>query len=280
MSGPVAYPILYNSDPFHNSYGIITLNAGTAHVDSSSILATSKILLTRLNTGSNPAGAVGFSNLRNGIFTVRSTSATDDGRLFYLILKPTSEGWPQLLPISLPIINLGETIGQAHFTNGTVTVNKASCRSTSSIFIGRVLTASNNTLTNAQCSFSAITNGSFTLTSSSSTDNGYFNYLILTPASDYPDTLSVGTFIPPLVSAPSDMTYGQVALVSGNARVNTTASRSANETIVFVSKASSEASDTTQTYYVKNISDGFFDVESTSGLDNATLNWWLINASV
>lgn len=274
MTGPVSYPILYTDamDVTHNTYGAITLNAGTATLNSLAIKSNSKILLTRLTVGTNPAGSISFTNLVNGSFTIQSSAGTDNGIIIYLILRPTSDLWTFALPIGLPLCLQNETIGLAQFSAGTATVVNAMCKSNSLIFISRY---TGFPLQNAETSFSAINNGSFTINSTSVDDEGFFRYLILTPSYDYSNGSPGQPIIPPLDSSGAP-TFGEATLSGGTVTVNT-AVCDALLSNVFITKSS--GTNTATTYYV-TVNDGSFNISSTSGTDASNIFWWLINLSI
>lgn len=275
MTGPVSYPILYTDamDVSHNTYGAITLVAGTATLNSLAIKSNSKILLTRLTVGTNPAGSISFTNLVNGSFTIQSSAGTDNGIIIYLILRPTSDLWTFALPIGLPLCLENESIGFSQFSAGTATVVNAMCKSNSLIFITRY---TGTPIQNAQTSFSAINNGSFTINSTSTDDDGFFRYLILTPSYDYATGSPQHPIIPPLDSSASP-TYGETTLVNGYATVNTSICDPFLSNI-FITKSS--GTNATATYYINSINDGSFEIISTSGTDASSLYWWLINLSI
>lgn len=278
MSGPFSYPILRNvTSDRNNTYGVTQLANGTITVVVDSVTEDSIILLSRKTNSTNPggSGAIGLTRVANGFFIIRSTVSDDNGRIYVLILRPTSVPWPSGTAISLPIINLTNsynTIGPGTLFDGTVNVFNIPVTPTSIIFLSRF---QNTALSKGQLTAVSGTN-SFDVNSTDPGDNGTFYFFVIQPSTDPVVFTSDVVHLPKLDTSAGNQTFGVAILSGGTVTVNTTAVNSMAS--IFLTKASYDGTIGTQSYCVSSKTVGAsFTIQSTSATDTSSINWWIVS---
>jgi hypothetical protein len=216
----------------YNTYGFATLSGGVAQVQNRLITASSKIFLTYQGPLIQPGYLYVDSITPGDNFVIKSTNTAggDASTVGWFFIYESLQNNLPSTSFSLPVLctnSVCPTHGQFQLSNGSATILTTLATRLYPILLTIVVPSTGGD-PNPHYTVASVNNTqSFTVTSTSNTDNSIMNYFIITPSdSNRLWQLGSSLSLPLLVSgSSSDMTYGAGILGSDGynfAQVNTT----------------------------------------------------------